>query len=216
MAVAPERCDAPLADASTPPSSSLRQARRAAHLKRLSLSGPAALGSLGGPVTAPQPLRESPALVTPDRSSPSPVPLASPSPSPLYNPRARSHARRQSSISYRCDPSLASPLLAQRSPGGGVLPVSPAPRARTSTETAASDENSSPVPPSPTLGVSGTRPNGAGAGGSGPATLLEQHGDLLSFIAKKERTCLDLREGALSALSACLLRGALCASRLTT
>lgn len=28
------------------------------------------------------------------------------------------------------------------------------------------------------------------------ATLVEQNADLLSFIAKKERKCLDLREGA--------------------
>lgn len=28
------------------------------------------------------------------------------------------------------------------------------------------------------------------------ATLVEQHADLLSFLAKKERKCLDLREGA--------------------
>ena len=191
---------APLNDASTPPSSSLRQAKRTAHLRRLSLAGPAALGSLGGSIVAP--LRDSPALFTPDRASPSPVlgtaASPSPSPSPLYNPRARSHARRQSSISYRCDPSLVSPHLTQRSPGGiGYGPVSPAARARTPTESV-SDENSSPVPPSPTLGVSGTRPNGVSAGGNGPTTLLEQHGDLLSFIAKKERTCLDLREGALS------------------
>jgi hypothetical protein len=27
------------------------------------------------------------------------------------------------------------------------------------------------------------------------ATLIEQHSELLSFIAKKERKCLDLREG---------------------
>lgn len=199
-------CDEPgvLNDASTPPSSSVRQAKRTAHLRRLSLAGPAALGSLGGSVIAP--LRDSPTLFMPDRASPSPVlgPAASPSPSPLYNPRARSHARRQSSISYRCDPSLVSPHLSQRSPGGiGYGPVSPAARARTPTESV-SDENSSPVPPSPTLGVSGTRPNGVSAGGNGPATLLEQHGDLLSFIAKKERTCLDLREGALTCLSSAL------------
>lgn len=193
-------------DATEPPCVSLespRSARRAAHLKRLSLSGPhqfasmqqaqeqpdqsrSAIGSMEGPLFTPQ--RSSPAH---GRFSPA---ISSPPSSGSSSYNFRRHSRRQSSISYNKDPSLTSPIgpSSIRAPLSPNTPLSARGSLR-ETIIEEEDRHSPRVPPSPTLGVSGIRP---GATGGGPATLLEQHGDLLSFIAKKERKCLDLREGA--------------------
>jgi hypothetical protein len=62
-----------------------------------------------------------------------------------------------------------------------------------------------PIEPTPSLSSSlsddsRSTPSDYGEGTS-KCTLLEQHGDLLSIIARKERRCLELREGAQAILA---------------
>ncbi|PRQ72106.1 hypothetical protein AAT19DRAFT_9445 [Rhodotorula toruloides] len=66
-----------------------------------------------------------------------------------------------------------------------------------SSTTASSHADDSSTSPSLSRSAATTPSAGAGAGSGGmmtQATLVEQNADLLSFIAKKERKCLDLRE----------------------
>lgn len=61
-------------------------------------------------------------------------------------------------------------------------------------ETGATQEGGAPEPDSGAAGAPAAAAMGEPA--TQPPTLVEQNADLLSFIAKKERKCLDLREGA--------------------
>lgn len=131
--------------------------------------------------------------------------------SPAKDLAALKKSRRQSSISYTRDPgtyspAALSPMAVNRSAGGDHGPATPAsatyasPLSTSSTSAPAMDDAASSqgttAPASPAISQQGaSTPSKPATPGSG-ATLVEQHADLLSFIAKKERKCLDLREGA--------------------
>ena len=116
----------------------------------------------------------------------------------------RSHSRRGASVSYTGRSSLDGLALSGLGSSPARSSVDGPPSA---TEHALSRSRG---PSSSLQGVpeTGSAASSASASSSGPATgpavgepaaqptLVEQNADLLSFIAKKERKCLDLREGA--------------------
>lgn len=125
-------------------------------------------------------------------------PLASRRPPSAGQPRngrvvPLGHARRQSSISYRSTPSPIQTFSPSHTHSPAVSPLASRTPGRPTSGffspdlVAASVASTSSQPFSP-LSLIETREE--------EPTLLEQHGELLSTIAEKERTCLDLREGA--------------------
>ena len=126
------------------------------------------------------------------------------SPSNTFTP---TRSRNRGSISYRpgVNPIRELSAAAATSPAPEVI-TSP-----TASSSASIDSNSSPSisssrtyaktererANSPVSDLKRSLPSARSA-----ATLIEQHGDLLSFIAKKERKCLDLREGQCNSMIA--------------
>lgn len=122
------------------------------------------------------------------------------SPSQSFTP---TRSRRQGSVSYKVGSSpLDSPAQANaiQSP---LLATSSASSSRPSTPISSVERSESPT-------VTVTEEKSSSLSARSASTLVEQHGDLLNFIAKKERKCLDLREGqSPTQLQRCMTDGVL-------
>lgn len=188
-----------------------------------------ASGSIAHPLSAAATAETS----TPIRDALSPSGSAVDSPSSLRSSAGRrsilgrsAHARRQSSISYARSPSSDSPSF---STGGtprtslsairdeeeeetdenaqhGTARPSPVPANGAQTPSRMSLERKSIDAPSMAESVSqqsllGTSPSSINEMNIGPAA---RSSDLLTFIAKKERKCLDLREGEFAPVPRCV------------
>ncbi|GAA5824886.1 hypothetical protein JCM11251_005380 [Rhodosporidiobolus azoricus] len=131
---------------------------------------------------------------------------ASPASAPRSSIGRKGHARRTSSISYGPARSSLDGVSGLGLGGLGVMAegeeartVSPARRRSLDGGAGLGEVREEPdketeVPEALNDETSPARTRSASDGGAAQATLVEQNADLLSFIAKKERKCLDLRE----------------------